>query len=29
MTCQENGKWLLPPPPCVGMYEIYLIVLYV
>jgi hypothetical protein len=20
MTCLENGQWLLPPPPCIGLY---------
>jgi len=28
MTCQENGQWLLPPPPCIGIYEIYFTFLY-
>ncbi len=26
MTCLENGQWLLPPPSCIGMDSIYLIV---
>ena len=26
MTCLENGQWQMPPPPCIGITLIYLIV---